>query len=61
MKKYKENACLLDYELHFKEGDIVEKSKNDSTRCGYFIPVADSKDELDKIMNDIYKNVYIES
>ena len=47
----------LRYHLTFKEGDLIEKTKDDSTRIGWYILYAESRKELDALMNEIDKTV----
>lgn len=47
----------LTYHLTFKEGDLIEKTKDDSTRIGWYILYAESRDELDSLMDEIDKTV----
>lgn len=50
-------CAKLKYHLAFKEGDIIEKTKDDSTRIGWYILYADSREELDSLMIKIEKTV----
>lgn len=43
----------LQYELFFKEGDIISQALDDAHRIGYYILKAENREELDKIMMDI--------
>lgn len=43
----------LQYELFFKEGDIISQASDDAHRIGYYILKAENREELDKIMMNI--------
>jgi len=47
----------LRYHLAFKEGDTIEKTKDDSTRIGWYILYACSREELDSLMKKIEETV----
>ena len=40
---------ILQLQLEFKEGDIIEKAQDDRSRVGFFIARAESKRELKKL------------
>jgi biotin carboxylase len=37
---------ILHFELNFKEGDVIQKAIDDSTRCGYYIVAAENRNDL---------------
>lgn len=47
------------YEFQFKPGDIIHKAENDSARVGFYIAVAKSREELDRLILKIEENVCI--
>lgn len=47
----------LRYHLSFKEGDLIEMTKDDSTRIGWYILYSESREELDILMETISKTV----
>jgi len=47
------NPNVIRYELHFKEGDTIQRAKNDSARVGYYIAYADTKEDLRMLMKKI--------
>jgi len=56
----KNNPNIIDLELEFSIGDILEKPIDDRSRVGYFIAYGNTLDELDKIVKDIEQNVQVE-
>jgi len=56
----KNHPNIIDLELEFNIGDILEKPIDDRSRVGYFIAYGDTLDELDKIVENIEENVKVE-
>ena len=54
---------ILKWELYFSVGDFVEKAADDSKRAGYYIAYAESRQELDALIDKIEKEfqlIYVE-
>lgn len=51
---------IKSYKLNFKVGDSIKQPDNDSVRIGYYIICADSKEEVDEVINNINEQFYIE-
>ena len=49
------NNCpnIIKWDLNFAIGDCIEKAADDSKRAGYYIAYAESKKELDELMEQI--------
>ena len=48
-----ENPNVIRYDLHFKEGDAIQRANNDSARVGYYIAYAENKITLRALMEQI--------
>lgn len=53
------NKSIIRYELFFKEGDRIKRAENDSERIGYYIALAETKTELDLVVEQIDKEFTI--
>jgi biotin carboxylase len=53
------NTNVLAYGLNCKVGDIIEPAKDDSARVGFYIAYGDTRDELEKIMDEINETLSI--
>jgi len=56
----KNHPNIIDLELEFNIGDILEKPIDDRSRVGYFIAYGNTLNELDKIVENIEENVKVE-
>ncbi|MBP5442051.1 MAG: ATP-grasp domain-containing protein [Treponema sp.] len=56
----KNDLHVLKFELNFKEGDKIEKAKNDAARIGYFIAYEDSKKQLEELICEVVDNFTVE-
>lgn len=50
---------ILSANLDFKDGDILQPAEDDRSRQGYFIAIAKSKNELDKIIDRVKNTIVI--
>ena len=57
----KESPNILDYSLNFKIGDYIHNAENDSARVGYYIAGAESREELDKVMEEVDSTFHFET
>lgn len=53
------NPNIFDYYFSFQIGDVISDCISDSARVGYYIAGADSKEELDRVINNINEKVKI--
>jgi len=44
---------ILQLQLEFKEGDIIEKAQDDRSRVGFFIARAESKERIEEIEKEV--------
>ena len=44
---------ILQLQLEFKEGDIIEKAQDDRSRVGFFIARAESKERIEEIEKEL--------
>ncbi|SFO86719.1 ATP-grasp domain-containing protein [Hydrogenimonas thermophila] len=54
------NKNIIDFDFEFKEGDFISSPNDDRSRLGYFIAYANSEEELEHIVKNIDKKVYLE-
>ena len=50
---------IKEYKLNFGIGDVIEDAKNDSARIGFFIACSETKERLDKVVDQIEKRFQI--
>ncbi len=50
---------IVSFDLSFKEGDLLKLANDDRTRQGYFIAKANTKEELDEIIEKVNKTLII--
>ena len=55
-----QNPAIKEYQLHFGIGDTIVDCINDSARIGFYIACAETKDKLDKIIDEVKQQVTIE-
>ena len=53
------NEKIILYRFHFKKADRITRAVNDSTRIGFYIAVADVRDELDQLIEEVERKVDI--
>ena len=51
---------IIAYKLNFDIGDEIKEAENDSARIGFYIAYAESKQELEQLMNEIKQAFQIE-
>lgn len=51
------NPHVLSYKFNFKVGDTIQQAICDTARIGYYIAYADSREELQKLMQEIQNKV----
>lgn len=50
---------VLLYEFRFQVGDQIKKAENDSARIGFYIAMAETREELENLMKTIHSKVQI--
>ena len=53
------NEHILSWKFNFKTGDRIQKAVSDSARIGFYIAFAESREDLQSLMDDVKKNVKI--
>lgn len=53
----KNDSRVIRYKFNFKIGDVIKKAENDSARVGFYIAYADTRDELNTLMQEINAKV----
>ncbi len=56
IKKWKE---IISFDLSFQQGDTLKLASDDRTRQGYFIAKAETKEELDKVIDRVNKTLKV--
>ena len=49
----KNEECIKSYKLNFKVGDYIQQPESDSVRIGYYIICAETKEEFEKVTQNI--------
>lgn len=50
---------IADVKLDYREGDEIEAMINGTTRIGHVIARVDSEEEMDRIMDSVYRKIYV--
>lgn len=50
---------IMQYKLNFKVGDTIVPAANDSARIGFYIACSESKEKLDKVIENVERNFEI--
>lgn len=56
----KGNPCIREYQFAFNVGDIIRKATSDSDRAGFYIACCETREELDRIVEEVSKRVGFE-
>lgn len=56
----KSNSNIIDFDFEFKEGDTISSPNDDRSRVGYFMAYAETYEELNSIIQNVEKEVYLD-
>lgn len=56
----KSNPCIREYQFAFNVGDVIRKATSDSDRAGFYIACCETREELDRIVGEVSREVYFE-
>jgi biotin carboxylase len=56
----KNNPCIKEYQFGVKVGDVIRKATTDSDRAGFYIACCETKDELDRLVEEVSEKVRFE-
>jgi len=56
----RDNPCIKEYQFGFNVGDVLRKATSDSDRAGFYIACCETREALDRTVEDVAKKVYFE-
>ena len=56
----RDNPRIMEYQFGFNVGDVLRKATSDSDRAGFYIACCETREELDRVVEDVSRRVYFE-